>query len=353
MKSHSFVCCGALLCNAVAAFHIPYFRSPSLWQADATATGPDRKPPSCLDGGPDDVTLYNTSLPSKRSLDDSCGSNRTLVEQAYKDCATMARAGERVARAKNSVSSALLKGIFKDDSDKTRNHVAEHLATIAVECEKNGEGLTPVGCGFCPKHEYLTGENITMAGYAFLRFGGKNGTHQVVLCHVSLHAARHTCDNQILGQVLLHEMSHSWGWTHDRGYAMFAKSAKLGCVVGLCTAGIHPASGEDSNKGNGNGNNNGNGKGNGNDGDNEKGKPKSSAGRQGGSGRASGESLGGEQDGDHSHTQDHDGPCPYRKAIAPHSAVITTAIRPRRSTVIVTVTRPPTSTVIITATGPR
>ncbi|KAG6229926.1 hypothetical protein E4U25_007358 [Claviceps purpurea] len=193
MKSHSFLFSGALLCNAVAAFHIPYFRSPSLWQADATATGPDRKPPSCLDGGPDDVTLYNTSLPSKRSLDDSCGSNRTLVEQAYKDCATMARAGERVARAKNSVSSALLKGIFKDDSDKTRNHVAEHLATIAVECEKNGEGLTPVGSG------------------------------------------------------------------------------------------IHPASGEDSNKGNGNGNNNGNGKGNGNDGDNEKGKPKSSAGRQGGS----------------------------------------------------------------------
>ncbi|KAG6126408.1 hypothetical protein E4U35_008440 [Claviceps purpurea] len=72
-------------------------------------------------------------------------------------------------------------------------------------------------------------------------------------------------------------------------------------------------------------------------------------------GRPSGESLGGEQDGDHSHTQDHDGPCPYRNTIAPHSAVIgiATAIRPRRSTVIVTVTRPPTSTVIVTATGPR
>ncbi|KAG6222150.1 hypothetical protein E4U26_005496, partial [Claviceps purpurea] len=70
-------------------------------------------------------------------------------------------------------------------------------------------------------------------------------------------------------------------------------------------------SGEDNNNGNGNGN------GNGNDGDNEKGKPKPSAGRQGGSGnmpnssfkgRPSGESLGGEQDGDYSHTQDHDGP---------------------------------------------
>ncbi|KAG6179176.1 hypothetical protein E4U36_005872, partial [Claviceps purpurea] len=54
-------------------------------------------------------------------------------------------------------------------------------------------------------------------------------------------------------------------------------------------------------------------------------------------------------DGDNSHTQDHDGPCPYRNTIAPHSAVIATAIRPRRSTVIVTVTRPPTSTVIVTA----
>ncbi|KAG6198880.1 hypothetical protein E4U35_006941 [Claviceps purpurea] len=251
MKSHSLLCCGALLCNAVAAFHIPYFRSPSLWQADATATGPDGKPPSCLDGGPDDVTLYNTSLPSKRSLDDSCGSNRTLVEQAYKDCATMARAGERVAQAKNSVSSALLKGIFKDDSDKTRNHVAEHLATIAVECEKNGEGLTPVGCASCPGYQYLDGKKIIRAGYADLKIGAKNGTHQVTLCHVALHAARNTCGGQILGEVLLHEMSHSWGWTYDNGYqmesirnltssmsldnadsyAMFAKSAKLGCVV--------------------------------------------------------------------------------------------------------------------------
>ncbi|KAG6285129.1 hypothetical protein E4U09_007465 [Claviceps aff. purpurea] len=255
MKSHSFLFCGALLCDAVAAFHIPYLQSPSLWQADATATGPDRKPLSCLDGGPDDVTLYNSSLPSKRSLDDSCGSNRTLVEQAYKDCATMARAGERVARAKNSVSSALLKGIFKDDSDETRNHVAEHLATIAVECEKNGEGLTPVSCASCPEYvAILDGEKIIWArpaGHAVLRVGAKNGTHQVILCHVALHAARNTCDSQILGEVLLHELSHSWGWTHDNGYmmrrirylnssmsldnadsyAMFAKSAKLGCVV--------------------------------------------------------------------------------------------------------------------------
>ncbi|KAG6227225.1 hypothetical protein E4U25_007886, partial [Claviceps purpurea] len=159
--------------------------------------------------------------------------------------------GERVARVKNSVSSALLKGIFKDDSDETRNHVAEHLATIAVECEKNGEGLTPVRCGSCPGYQYLAGKKIIRAGYAVLKFGAKNGTHQVTLCHVALHAARNTCDNQILGQVLLHELSHSWGWTYDNGYemgyirylnssmsldnadsyAMFGKSAKLGCVV--------------------------------------------------------------------------------------------------------------------------
>ncbi|KAG6128811.1 hypothetical protein E4U38_005505 [Claviceps purpurea] len=298
MKSHPFLCCGALLCDAVAAFHIPYLRSPSLWQADATATGPDRKPPSCLDGG--NVTLYETSLPSKRSLDGSCGSNRTLVEQAYKDCATRARAGERVARAKNSVSSALLKGIFKDDSDKTRNHVAEHLATIAVECEKNGEGLTPVRCGFCPEN---------MAGYAALVVGAKNGTNKITLCHDALYAEQPTCDKQILGDVLLHELSHSWGWTHDNGYrmraishlnssksldnadsyAMFAKSAKLGCVV----QGDHLIEGSSEDRvlgavysGNPSGedNNNGNGNGNGNDGDKEKGKPKPSAGRQGGSG---------------------------------------------------------------------
>ncbi|KAG6216052.1 hypothetical protein E4U50_006571 [Claviceps purpurea] len=252
MKSPSFLFCGALLCNAVAAFYIPYLRSPSLWQADATATGSDKKPRSCLDGGPDDVALYNTSLPSKRSLDDSCGSNRTLVEQAYKDCATAARAGEQLARAKNRVSSALLKGIFKDDSDETRNHVAEHLATIAVECEKNGEGLTPVRCGFnigsCDENPYWSGYTLR------LEINGarpKNGTNVVTLCPVALHTERNTCNKHILGDVLLHEMSHSWGLTKDHGYGMeeikmisssdsldnadsytvFAKSAKLGCVV--------------------------------------------------------------------------------------------------------------------------
>ncbi|KAG6259570.1 hypothetical protein E4U48_000450, partial [Claviceps purpurea] len=372
MKSPSILFCGALLCNAVAAFYIPYLRSPSLWQADATATGSDKKPRSCLDGGPDDVALYNTSLPSKRSLDDSCGSNRTLVEQAYKDCATTARAGERLARAKNRVSSALLKGIFKDDSDETRNHVAEHLATIAVECEKNGEGITPVRCGF---HIKLCDENPYLWGHTFrLEINGarpKNGTNMVTLCPVALHTERNTCNKHILGDVLLHEMSHSWGLTKDHAYGMeqikmmntsfslmnadsytiFAKSAKLGCVVvgarligwpwGLPWIGGNP-SGEDNNNGNGNGNDNGsgngNGNGNGNDGDNEKGKPKSSAGRQGGSGNMPNTTL-----------KIMIGPCPYRKAIAPHSAVIATAIRPRRSTVIVTVTRPPTSTVIVTA----
>ncbi|KAG6141754.1 hypothetical protein E4U12_004430 [Claviceps purpurea] len=75
----------------------------------------------------------------------------------------------------------------------------------------------------------------------------------VTLCPVALHTERNTCDNNkhILGDVLLHEMSHSWGLTKDHAYGMeqikmmntsfslmnadsytiFAKSAKLGCVV--------------------------------------------------------------------------------------------------------------------------
>ncbi|KAG6125887.1 hypothetical protein E4U38_007339 [Claviceps purpurea] len=243
MKSHSFVCCGALLCNAVAAFYIPYLRSPSLWQADATATGSDIKPPSCLDGG--NVTLYNTSLPGKRSIGVSCGSHRSLVDQAYKDCATRARAGERVARAKNSVSSALLKGIFKDDSEETRNHIADHLAVIAVECEKSGGGPTPVVCayaGYC---------DPGLLGMMVHGSGRKKGGHEVTLCDAALKPGQNSCDTQVLGDVLLHEMSHSWGLTKDHGYGMeeikmisssdsldnadsytvFAKSAKLGCVV--------------------------------------------------------------------------------------------------------------------------
>ncbi|KAG6130467.1 hypothetical protein E4U38_004453 [Claviceps purpurea] len=307
MKSHSFLCCGALLCNAAAAFFIPYVRSPSLMQGDASAIGPDGKPPSCLDGG--NVTLFETSLPSKRSIDGSCGGHRSLVDQAYKDCAVRARAGEKVARAKDSVSSTLIKDIFKSDSDQTRNHIAEHFAQIAVECEKNGGGPTPIRCGWC---------NPGVAGLTVLVSNNQKGSNEVTLCDVALHAEQNSCDKQVLGDVLLHELSHSWGLTKDHGYGVkgikmmsssdsldnadsytvFAKSAKLGCKVqgddlvqGSSKDG-NP-SGEDNNNnnsngngnGNGNGNNNGNGNGDdGDEGDEEKGKPTSSAGRKGGSG---------------------------------------------------------------------
>ncbi|KAG6156065.1 hypothetical protein E4U11_005780 [Claviceps purpurea] len=307
MKSHSFLCCGALLCNAAAAFFIPYVRSPSLGlvQGDASALGPDGKPPSCLDDG--NVTLFETSLPSKRSIDRSCGGHQSLVDQAYKDCAARARAGEKVARAKDSVSSTLIKDIFKSDSDQTRNHIAEHFAQIAVECEKNGGGPTPIRCGWC---------NPGVAGLTVLVSNNQKGSNEVTLCDVALHAEQNSCDKQVLGDVLLHELSHSWGLTKDHGYGVkgikmmsssdsldnadsytvFAKSAKLGCKVqgddlvqGSSKDG-NP-SGEDNNNnnsngnGNGNGNNNGNGNGDeGDEGDEEKGKPTSSAGRKGGSG---------------------------------------------------------------------
>ncbi|KAG6057076.1 hypothetical protein E4U32_005370 [Claviceps aff. humidiphila group G2b] len=311
MKSHSFISCGALLCNAAAAHFIPYVRSPSLVQGDASAIGPDGKPPSCLDGG--NVTLYETSLPNKRSIDGSCGSHQSLVDQAYKDCAARARAGERIARAKDSASSALIKDIFKDDSDQTRNHIADHLALIAVECEKNGGGPTPVKCGYCKPG---------VAGLTVLVSDQKDGSNEVTLCDVAIHPEQNHCDRQVLGDVLLHELSHSWGLTKDRAYGIkdikntlstsaslenadsytvFAKSAKLGCVVqgdrlvegsskggepGGVDAGNPPGDGKDN--GNNNGSNNGDdGDDGGDDGESaggNKGQPKPSTSRQGGSG---------------------------------------------------------------------
>ncbi|KAG6291905.1 hypothetical protein E4U45_007078 [Claviceps purpurea] len=242
MKSHSFFCCGAWLCQAATAFFIPHNRHPSLGQANATATVSDRKPPSCLDGG--SVTLYNTSsLPGKRSIDLSCGSYESWIDKAYKDCAVRARAGERVALAKDSASSTLLKDIFKDDSGQVRTRIADHLALIAVECEKNGWGPTPVNCSFCDEG---------VAGLTYLTPGFKNGDHPVTLCDEAIRQEPYGCNAQDLGDILLHEMSHSWGRTHDHGYGMknilnltssedsldngdsytyFAQAAELGCIV--------------------------------------------------------------------------------------------------------------------------
>ncbi|KAG6128142.1 hypothetical protein E4U28_008379 [Claviceps purpurea] len=242
MKSPSFFCCGAWLCQAAAAFFIPHNRHPSLGQANATATVSDRKPPSCLNGG--SVTLYNTSsLPGKRSIDLSCGSYESWIDKAYKDCAVRARAGERVALAKDSASSTLLKDIFKEDSDQVRTRIADHLALIAVECEKNGWGPTPVNCSFCDEG---------VAGLTYLTPGFKNGDHPVTLCDEAIRQEPYGCNAQDLGDILLHEMSHSWGRTHDHGYGMknilnlttsedsldngdsytyFAQAAELGCIV--------------------------------------------------------------------------------------------------------------------------
>ncbi|KAG5957863.1 hypothetical protein E4U58_005625 [Claviceps cyperi] len=288
MKSHSFLCCGALLCNSAAAFFIPYVRSPSLVQDDASALGPDGKPPSCLDGG--NVTLYETFLPSKRSIDSSCGSHQSLVDQAYKDCAVRARAGEKIARAKDSASSALLKGIFKDDSDKARTRIADHFAQIAAECERNGGGPTPVACGFC---------NKGVAGLTVIRAGRKNGDNPVTLCDVAIRQEPNGCDRQVLGDVLLHELSHSWGLTDDNAYGLqgiqglssekslnnadsythFARAAKLGCKIkdhGLVEGFKDNSSeGDDDEQTNGHSGESAGG---------SKGQPKPSTSRQGGSG---------------------------------------------------------------------
>ncbi|KAG5988147.1 hypothetical protein E4U52_006866, partial [Claviceps spartinae] len=412
MKSHSFLSCGALLCNAAAAFFIPYVRSPSLVQGDASAIGPDGKPPSCLDGG--NVTLYETSLPNKRSIDGSCGAKHSLVDQAYKDCAVRARAGEKIARAKDSASSALLKGIFKDDSDKARTRIAEHFAQIAAECERNGGGPTPVACGYCVKG---------VAGLTVIRTGRKNGDNPVTLCDVAIRQEPNGCDRQVLGDVLLHELSHSWGLTDDNAYGMqnierlssekslnnadsythFARAAKLGCKIQDHRL-VEGSPGD--------GNNNGDD--GGDDAGGNKGQPKPSTSRGGGSGnkpttsskgpggapsssppspphptskppggrqgssggmptssskgpgrvqtsspspspRPTGKPPGGGQDGPDDEGE-VDGPCSYQNTKAPHSVstvTSTTVIRPRRSTVIVTVTNTPTSTVIVTVTKPR
>ncbi|KAG6262762.1 hypothetical protein E4U49_002874 [Claviceps purpurea] len=298
MKSHSFFCCGAWLCQAAAAFFIPHNRHPSLGQANATATVWDRKPPSCLNGG--SVTLYNTSsLPGKRSIDLSCGSYESWIDKAYKDCAVRARAGERVALAKDSASSTLLKEIFKDDSDQVRTRIADHLALIAVECEKNGWGPTPVNCSFCDEG---------VAGLTYLTPGFKNGDHPVTLCDEAIRQEPYGCNAQDLGDILLHEMSHSWGRTHDHGYGMknilnltssedsldngdsytyFAQAAELGCIVQDDRLVDGPF--------------------------------------KNGKARVfpplvlleSRQEEGRTADGDHSYTQDDDGPYPHRKTVAP------------------------------------
>ncbi|KAG5985696.1 hypothetical protein E4U54_005871 [Claviceps lovelessii] len=230
---------GVLLCNAAAASFIPIPRSlqEQQQQADPDNNDDDDRIPTCLDGN---VLLYNSSVAGKRAVDSSCGAHQDLIDQAYADCASRARAGEQAAR---SGSSPLMRAIFKDDSEHARTRVADHLAQIARECDKNGRGATKVSCGPCDRG---------VAGLTFITKGAPHGTNPVTLCNVAIKPLEQEgCGRQDLGDVLLHELSHSWGETGDKGYGIrnilrlsssdslqnadsyshFSKAVKLNCDV--------------------------------------------------------------------------------------------------------------------------
>ncbi|KAG5915603.1 hypothetical protein E4U42_007971 [Claviceps africana] len=230
---------GALLCNAVTASFIPLLVRRPLQEQQTTETAPaqDNRIPSCLDGH---VILSNSSVVGRRAVDSTCGAHQDLIDQAYADCAARARAGEQAAR---SGPSPLLRAIFKDDSEHVRMRIANHLGQIAKECDKNGQGSTRISCGPCDKG---------VAGLTVITKGAPHGTNPVTLCDSAIKPSpQEGCGRQDLGDVLLHELSHSWGETGDRGYGIqnilrlsstdslenadsyshFCKAAKLQCDV--------------------------------------------------------------------------------------------------------------------------
>ncbi|KAG5929734.1 hypothetical protein E4U53_002376 [Claviceps sorghi] len=230
---------GVLLCNAVTASFIPILIRRPLQQEQTTDTAPayNNAIPSCLDGH---VVRSNSSVVGKRAVDSTCGAHQDLIDQAYLDCAARARAGEQAAR---SGPSPLLRAIFKDDSEHVRIQIASHLGQIAKECDKNGRGSTRISCGPCDKG---------VAGLTVITKGAPHGTNPVTLCNSAIKPEPDEgCGRQDLGDVLLHELSHSWGETGDKGYGIqnilrlsssdslqnadsyshFCKAAKLKCHV--------------------------------------------------------------------------------------------------------------------------
>ncbi|KZZ96487.1 Metallopeptidase, catalytic domain protein [Moelleriella libera RCEF 2490] len=173
---------------------------------------------SMNDGQPGNCVREMTGTPpelsglEKRKLNkQTCGQNMQAVNQAYKECAERARAG--AAAAKSGERKDVLKAVFKADNQQIMSQVAQHLTEIAEECSKNGEGITPVKCG-C-----INDKGGTIAGLTFV-YPNKKGDNEIQLCKPAFTQQGRGCNGQDLADVLLHEMSHSWGRTKDNGYQM-------------------------------------------------------------------------------------------------------------------------------------
>ncbi|KAK2616732.1 hypothetical protein QQS21_000344 [Conoideocrella luteorostrata] len=162
---------------------------------------------TCLVNG--SMPLFRPTILGKRNLDQSCSNYPERIRTAYTDCAARARAG---AAAASSGSSDLMQAVFKTEDTNTRNRVARQLKQIADECSKRGDGITPVSCGpnLC--------QAKTSAAETLMNKDGQPGVDPIALCDIK--EADRSCDGQDIGDMLLHEMSHSWGKTDDKGYGM-------------------------------------------------------------------------------------------------------------------------------------
>ncbi|OAA52515.1 metalloproteinase 8 [Beauveria brongniartii RCEF 3172] len=162
---------------------------------------------SCVIQGSDaDKALFD-----KRAVDSSCNRFQQDVQRAYEQCAKRARSG--AAACKDSKRDDILKAVFHTTDQKARDIVSAHLTQIADECDKKGKGITPLSC-------LGSGCKPGIAGVTMVWSNGKGGTNPITLCDIK--ETDDSCGGQDLGDVLLHEMSHSWGRTDDKCYGMAA-----------------------------------------------------------------------------------------------------------------------------------
>ncbi|KAM3548818.1 hypothetical protein MY1884_009015 [Beauveria asiatica] len=159
-----------------------------------------------IQGSDEDKALFD-----KRAVDNSCSRFQRDVQRAYEQYAKRARSG--AAACKDPKRDDILKAVFHTTDQKARDIISAHLTQIADECDKKGKGVTPLSC---------LGSKCTpgIAGVTMVWSNGRGGTNPITLCDIK--ETDDSCGGQDLGDVLLHEMSHSWGRTDDKCYGMVA-----------------------------------------------------------------------------------------------------------------------------------
>ncbi|KYK61915.1 hypothetical protein DCS_03060 [Drechmeria coniospora] len=129
-----------------------------------------------------------------------CGDRESIVTQDLATCAERARAAQQAARA----GSPLVRLFFKADDENTRSTVADLLGKIAKECASTGGGATRITChdagGECGRSDALPD------------LGGP----RVLLCDKYFRNPNEkSCGGLDSASVMLHEMTHAMGATHD------------------------------------------------------------------------------------------------------------------------------------------